>query len=169
MINRLKISLVIAPLALLLVIIAYIYSLWVTERQKINEQPVEAVGTMMRDLLRYHQMRGRFPESLKKLEGVVWDMKQSREYSANDRAISHLHYYYIYTPISMKHFTLWAIPTGKHRDESSSWFLAVTPELCRRWKGPAIVLEQTNLVNGNPTINDLGVLGLTEQNLVQLK
>jgi len=68
----------------------------------------------------------------------------------------------------MNHFTLWAIPTGKHRDESSSWFLAVTPELCRRWKGPSIALDQVNRVTSRPSINDLGVLGLIEQNPVKL-
>lgn len=168
MLNRLKISIVLAPLVLLLVVAAYIYSLWAAERKKTNEQPVEAVSMMMRDLLRYHEKRGGFPETLKALEGVVWE-KKARDFSIENRAFTHRNYYYFYTRIDHHHFTLWAIPVGKSREEAQTWFLLVTPENCRRWKGAALALEQAGKIDSNPSPNGLGILGLIEQPPVNLK
>ena len=73
--NRIKLSLIVAVMALLIVVAAYIYSLWSVDRKKSMEMPVEAVSMMMRDLLRFHEKRGGFPEDLQKLEGVVWERK----------------------------------------------------------------------------------------------
>src|SRR5438105_1793529 len=120
MMNRLKLSIVLMPLALLLVVVTYIYSLWVAERKRTNDLPVEAVSTMMRDLLRFHEKQGGFPEDLKQLEGVIWE-KKTRDFSSGNRALNHRNYYYLYTRISYHQFTLWAIPVGKSREEVPTW------------------------------------------------
>lgn len=166
--TRIKLSLIVAVIALLIVIAAYIYSLWSVDRKKSAEMPVEAVSMMMRDLLRFHDKRGGFPEELSKLEGVVWERK-NRLFSADNRALNHRNYYYFYTQISHHQFTLWAIPTGKEREESPTWFLVVTPDTCRRWKGAALPLEQIERIEPNPSIKELGVFGLIEQPAVNFK
>ncbi len=168
MMNRLKLSIVLAPLALFLVIGTYVYSLWSVERKKTSDLPVEAVSMMMRDLLRFHEKRGGFPEDLKNLEGVVWE-KKDRDFSVGDRALSHRNYYYFYTRINYHHFTLWAIPTGKQREESPTWFLVVAPEICKRWKGAALPFEQIGKIEPNPSNQELGVFGLIEQPEIDLK
>lgn len=160
--TKIKLSLIVAVLALLIVVAAYIYSLWSVDRQKQAEMPVEAVGMMMRDLLRFHEKRGGFPVDLQKLEGVVWERK-NRLFSAENRALNHRNYYYFYTQISPHQFTLWAIPTGKERDDAPTWFLVVTPEVCRRFKGAALPLEQIDRIEADPTLKKLGVFGLIEQ------
>ncbi|HRH44007.1 MAG TPA: hypothetical protein PKY82_20415 [Pyrinomonadaceae bacterium] len=166
--TRIKLSLIIAGLALLIVVVAYIYSLWSIDRQKQAELPVEAVGMMMRDLLRYHEKRGGFPENLQKLEGVVWERKD-RLFSAENRALNHRNYYYFYSQISPHQFTIWAIPTGKQREEAPTWFLVVSPEVCRRFKGAALPLEQIDGIEPNPTLKKLGIFGLIEQQMVDFK
>lgn len=163
MINRLKISLALFPLFAVVLIGTYVYSLWAAERQRSAEIPVEASGMMMRDLLAFHEKRGRFPSDLKELEGVVWEKKPGRRFSIGDRVLSHRNYYYFYTRESEQAFTLWAIPIGKLREESPTWFLIVTPESCRRWKGPAVPLEQVGKIETTPSIAQLGILGLSEQ------
>ena len=168
MMNRLKISIVLAPLALFLVIGAYVYSLWSVERKKAGDLPVEAVSMMMRDLVRFHDKRGGFPETLKNLEVVVWE-KKPRDFSLEGRALSHRNYYYFYTRISDHQFTLWAIPTGKARDEAPTWFLAATQDVCKRWKGAALPFEQIGQIKPNPSPNELGTFGLIEQPLIKLK
>lgn len=168
MINRLKISIILAPLALFLVIGAYVYSLWSVERKKANDMPVDAVSMIMRDLLRFHEKRGGFPETLKDLEGVIWEHKQ-RDFSVDNRALNYRNYYYFYTRINYHHLTLWAIPTGKSREEAPTWFLVVTPEICRRWKGAALPLEQIEKIEPNPSNRELGIFGLIEQPPVDLK
>ena len=166
--TKIKLSLIVAVLALLIVVAAYIYSLWSVDRKKQAELPVEAVSMMMRDLLRFHEKRGGFPEDLQKLEGVVWERK-NRLLSAENRALNHRNYYYFYTQISPHQFTLWAIPTGKERDDAPTWFLVVSPEVCRRFKGAALPLEQVDRIESNPSLKELGVLGLIEQPVIDLK
>ncbi|HMS11314.1 MAG TPA: hypothetical protein PKE66_17625, partial [Pyrinomonadaceae bacterium] len=78
MLNSLKISLVLIPIAALLVVGVYIYSLWASEQKRAAELPVEAADVMMRDLLSFHKKRGGFPKDLKELEGVVWEQKENR-------------------------------------------------------------------------------------------
>ncbi len=166
--SRIKLSLIVAVMALLIVIAAYIYSLWSVDRKKSAEMPVEAVAMMMRDLLRFHEKRGGFPGDLQKLEGVIWERK-NRLFSAENRALNHRNYYYFYTHISPHQFTLWAIPTGSQREESPTWFLVVSPELCRRFKGAALPLEQIDRIEANPTLKKLGIFGLIEQPAVNFK
>ena len=166
--NRIKLSLIVAVMALLIVVVAYIYSLWSVDRKKSAEMPVEAVSMMLRDLLRYHEKRGGFPVDLQKLEGVVWERK-NRLFSADNRAINHRNYYYFYTQISPHQFTLWAIPTGSQREDAPTWFLVASPEVCRRFKGAALPLEQIDGIESNPTLKKLGVFGLIEQPAVDLK
>jgi hypothetical protein len=166
--TKIKLSLIIAVISLLIVVAAYIYSLWSVDRKKQAEMPVEAVSMMMRDLLRFHEKRGGFPEDLQKLEGVIWERK-NRLFSAANRALNHRNYYYFYTQISPHQFTLWAIPTGKEREDAPTWFLVVSPELCRRWKGAALPLEQVDLIESNPSFKKLGIIGLIEQPVVDLR
>lgn len=165
--TKIKLSLIVAVMALLIVVAAYIYSLWSVDRKKQAEMPVEAVSMMMRDLLRFHEKRGGFPDDLQKLEGVVWERK-NRLFSADNRAINHRNYYYFYTQISPHQFTLWAIPTGNQREDAPTWFLVVSPDICRRFKGAALPLEQIDRIDANPTLKKLGVFGLIEQPPVNL-
>lgn len=166
--SRIKLSLIVAVMALLIVVVAYIYSLWTVDRKKSAEMPVEAVSMMMRDLLRFHEKRGGFPEDLQKLEGVVWERKK-RTFSAENRALNHRNYYYFYTQISHHQFTLWAIPTGSQREDAPTWFLVVSPDVCRRFKGAALPLEQIDRIKSNPSLKELGTLGLIEQSVIDLK
>ena len=166
MITNLKISLVLAPLALLLVVGVYIYSLWAADRQKTSDLPVEAVSKMMSDLLKFHEKRGGFPRDLKQLEGVIWEAQASRAFSKRGNALSHRNYYYLYSRQNHHYFTLWAIPIGRFRKEASTWFLAVSPSAGRRWKGGPMDIEDVGRLEVSPSQSQLGVLGLVEQQKV---
>ena len=151
------------PIAASLIVGVYIYSLWASERQKAAEAPVEAADVMMRDLLSFHKKRGGFPKDLKEVEGVVWEKRESRSYSNDRRGLMHRNYYYLYTRITPHHFTLWAIPIGRQREKAATWFLVVTPESLRRWKGGALSPEDVKGLSVEPSINELSFLGLIEQ------
>jgi hypothetical protein len=169
MLNSLKISLVLLPLALLLVVGVYVYSLWVAERQRAADLPVDAADVMMRDLLSFNKKRGVFPRDLKEMEPAVWAKKEGRGYFQGGRAMTHRNYHYLYTHVAAQHFTLWAIPIGPRREDSPTWFLSVTPALVRRWKGGALPVEQVDRVNVNPSVRLLGTLGMTEQSKIELR
>ena len=149
--------------ATLLVVGVYIYSLWASEQKRTAEIPVEAADAMMRDLLSFHKKRGGFPKDLEELEGVVWEKKESRRYSMDKRGLTYRNYYYLYTRTTQHNFTLWAIPMGRQREEAATWFLLVTPEMRRRWKGSALSPEDVKGLTADPSANELSVLGLIEQ------
>ncbi|MBX3290017.1 MAG: hypothetical protein KF855_11805 [Acidobacteria bacterium] len=163
MLKTLKISFVLVPMSVLLVVGVYIYSLWASDRQMKADLPVEAADVMMRDLLSFHKKRGGFPKDLRELEGMVWEKKQGRIYSNKDRALTHRNYHYLYTRIGHHRFTLWAIPTGRQRDEAATLFLIVSPSSHRRWKGPALDPENVRSLSIQPSANQLTLLGLIEQ------
>jgi hypothetical protein len=161
--KHVKISLILMPIAVLVVVGVYIYSLWASERQRTAETPVEALEVMMRDLRSFHKKRGGFPKVLKELEGVIWEKKKYREFSKDGSGLTHRNYHYVYTPISSHQFTLWAIPMGRHREEAATWFLVITPEVQRRWKGPALTAEDVKGLDFHPSAIQLSILGLIEQ------
>ncbi len=163
MIARLKVSLVLLPVAIAVLTGIYVYSLWAAERKLAAEAPVEAADAIMRDLLSFHKKRGGFPKDLKELEGVIWEKKDSRSYSNDKCGLTHRNYYYLYTRLDHHRFTLWAIPMGRQREDAATWFLLVTPETHRRWKGSSLSPEDAKSLSFDPSANQLSVLGLVEQ------
>ena len=162
MLNRLKISLILAPLALIMLVGVYIYSLWSEDRERRAEIPFDATRVMNRDLLKFHQKRGSFPEKLEDLEGVVWE-KKDRNYVTYGRSMIHRNYFYLYSKINPHRFSLWAIPVGKVRDEALTLFLVGTPSSDRTWKGPALAIPDIENLLPAPSSNKLNMLGLVEQ------
>lgn len=163
MLKHLKTTLMLVPIAFLLVIGVYIYSLWTSERKRAADLPVGSADAMMRDLLSFHKKRGGFPKDLKELEGVVWERKEGRSYSNDKRGLTHRNYYYLFTRLNAHRFTLWAIPMGRQREEAATWFLIVTPETHRAWKGSALNPDDVGGLSLDPSANELSVLGLIEQ------
>ncbi len=162
MLNRLKISLILAPLALTMLIGVYVYALWSEERKRAAEIPFDATGAMNRDLRKFHEKRGSFPKKLENLEGVVWE-KKDRKYVSEGRSMFHRNYFYMYTRVGPHHFTLWAIPIGKQRDEAPTFHLIGTPGSQRAWKGPAVPIPDVEKLSFTPSSESLSILGLVEQ------
>jgi len=162
MLNRLKISLILAPLALTMLIGVYVYTLWSEDRERTAEIPFDATGAMNRDLLTFHEKRGSFPETLEDLEGVVWEKKE-RNYVSGGRSMFHRNYFYMYTKVGPHRFTLWAIPIGKLRDDAPTFHLIGTPRSHRAWKGPAVPIPDVEKLSFTPTSHNLNILGLVEQ------
>jgi hypothetical protein len=166
MITRLKVSLVLLPIAIAVLAGIYVYSLWAAERQRAAGVPLEAVSKLVRDLLAYHKKRGSFPGDLKQLEGVIWEKKQNREFSIENRGLSHRNYFYLYTQIAPHRFSLWAVPMGQAREEAATFFLTGTLGVYRTWKGAALSPDSVSSIKANPSTIELGTLGLVEQQRV---
>lgn len=162
MLNRLKISLILAPLALTMLVGVYGYTLWAKERERSADIPFDSTGAMNRDLLKFHKKRGSFPLKLEDLEGTIWEKKE-RNYVSDGRSLIYRNYFYVYARVNHHQFTLWAIPIGKEREEASTFFLVGNPGSNRTWKGPAVALTDIDKVSLNPTATKLNILGLVEQ------
>lgn len=162
MLNRLKISLILVPLTLTMLVGVYIYTLWSDERERTAEIPFDSTGAMNRDLLEFHQKRGSFPVRLADLEGTVWEEKE-RIYASDGRSLIHRNYFYVYARLSNHQFTLWAIPIGKEREEAPTFFFIGNPNSKRSWKGPPVPLTDIDNLSLTPTPIKLNLLGLVEQ------
>jgi hypothetical protein len=163
MLTRLKVSLVLIPVALAVLAGIYVYSLWAAERKRAADVPLEATSTLVRDLLAFHKKRGSFPGDLKQLEGVVWETKQNRQFSIEYRGLSYRNYFYLYTQIAPHRFSLWAVPMGQAREEAATFFVTGTLGVYRTWKGAALSTDSVSSIKANPSTIELGTLGLVEQ------
>lgn len=161
--KHLKLSIILLPVAFVTLVGIYVYSLWTSEKRRSAEVPVVAFEVMVRDLRSFHKKRGGFPKDLKEMEGIVWGKKETREFSNNGCGLIHGNYHYLYTPRGPHEFTLWAVPTGRQREEAATWFVTATPESQRRWKGPALMPNDIKSVDVYPSVQQLSVLGLIEQ------
>lgn len=167
--TSMKLTFIITPLMVVLVLGSYFYSLWVAEVKRREALPQDNSAALTRDLLKYHEKVGAFPEDLRALVGKIWDSKREREFDPSGRVFRHNNVFYLYSRQNAHLFTLWAVPSGEKREEGISWFVTASPEAIRRWKGPAIMDNQVDQLIAQPSIQSLALLGLTEQPATNLK
>lgn len=164
-----KLTFIITPLMVVLVLGSYFYSLWAAEVKRRDELPQDGSATLVRDLFTYHEKNGAFPEDLKSLVGKVWDAKKEREFDPSGKVFRHKNVFYLYSRIEPHLFSLWAVPSGERREEGVSWYISASPERIRRWKGPAIPDNQIDQLSVAPSLQSLALMGLTEQPATNLK
>lgn len=167
--SSMKLTFIITPLMVVLVLGSYFYSLWAAEVKRRDELPQDGSATIVRDLLKYHEKTGAFPEDLKSLVGKVWDAKKTREFDQSGKVFRHKNVFYLYLRLSPHLFSVWAVPSGERREEGVSWFISASPERIRRWKGPAIADNQIDKLAFQPSVQSLALLGLTEQPVSDLR
>jgi len=161
--SSMKLTFIITPLMVVLVLGSYFYSLWAAEVKRRDDLPQDGAASLTRDLLKYHEQTGTFPEELRPLVGKVWDAKKHRDFDQTGKVFQHGKVFYLYARQNSHLFSLWAVPSGERREEGVSWYILASPDAIRRWKGPAIPDNQVQKLNSSPSIQLLALLGLTEQ------
>ena len=164
-----KLTFIITPLMVVLVLGSYFYSLWAAEVKRRDELPQDGAAALVRDLLKYHEQTGTFPEEMRSLVGKVWDAKKQRNFDQTGKVFQHAKVFYLYARQNPHQFSLWAVPSGERREEGVSWYILASPDAIRRWKGPAIPDNQVQKLNSSPSIQLLALLGLTEQPSTDLR
>lgn len=167
--SSMKLTFIITPLMVVLVLGSYFYSLWAAEVKRRDELPQDGTAALTRDLLKYHEKTGSFPEDLKSLVGKVWDAKKEREFDPSGKVFRHHNVYYLYLRQNPHLFSFWAVPSGERREEGVSWFISASPDAIRRWKGPAIADNQIDKLALQPSVQSLALVGLTEQPSTDLR
>ena len=158
-----RFSYIILGFSIVAVIGSYIYSVWTASQQEKALLPRPAVDQIVKALRTYHHQVGRFPLNFSDLETRVWKHKHPPSFGEDGRSLTLANYYYIYYPVDSSACTLWAIPIDKRREEGSTFFLAISPETVRRWKGAPLALDEIKRLPALPNPAQLAVLGLTEQ------
>jgi hypothetical protein len=166
--SSLRISFVMAGVGLVAIIVTYA-SLTIAAAWRANNQtPRLAVESLVKALRTYHRQTGSFPKDFRELEGRVWKHKQPPDFGADGRSLSAAYYYYLYYPVDAHTSTIWVVPTGPRREEGSTHFLLLTPDNLRRWKGAPLSLDEIKKLSSVPEYKEMGVLGMTEQQPVDL-
>lgn len=153
----------------LAVIASHLYGLWTASQEEKAMLPRPAVDQIIKALRSYHHHVGKFPHSFAELEGRVWRHRRTPNFGEDGRSLSMANYYYIYYLIDAGTCTLWAIPINKRREEGSTFFLSLSPETVRRWKGAPLALDEIKRLPALPEPAQLALLGLTEQQPILLQ
>lgn len=162
--HRFGFSYALLGLALLIYFGTWAYSAYAAELQAKSETPrIDPVLKIIKGLRQYQKQKAAFPISFNEVEATVWKHPNPPAYGALGRTVTVQNYYYYYTFITPTRCTIWMIPVGPHTEESSSYFLILTPDDRRKWKGPALSLTEAATISGTPTYAQLAMLGMIEQ------
>ena len=164
--QRIKITFVMLPVCILIVIICYVYGAWTRAEKEKQLVPRLGVASMVKGLRQYQRETGQFPSDFSELDKRIWKYKTAPDFGSTKRTLLVANYYYVYAKSDSLTCTIWAIPSGPKRDEGSTLFLVVTPDLIRNWKGPALAKADIDRISSTPTGALLNVLGMTEQKVV---
>jgi hypothetical protein len=162
--HRLGFSYALLALAVLIYLGCWAYSAYAAEWRAKSETPrVDPVLKIIKGLRQYQKNQATFPPGFNEVEATVWRHPRPPSYGAGGRTVTIQNYYYYYTFIAPTRCSLWMIPVGQHTEESNTYFLILTPDDRRKWKGPALKLTEAAAISGAPTYAQLAILGMIEQ------
>ncbi|MEK6320995.1 MAG: hypothetical protein AABN33_04870 [Acidobacteriota bacterium] len=167
--TRVRLTYILLGFCLLAVIGSHLYGLWAASQEEKAMLPRLAIDQIIKALRTYHRQVGKFPQSFTELERRVWRHKRTPNFGEDGRSLSMANYFYIYYLIDAGTCTLWAIPINKRREEGSTFFLALSVETARRWKGAPLSLGEIKRLPSVPEPAQLALLGLTEQQPIHLR
>jgi hypothetical protein len=121
---------------------------------------------MVKALRQYQRQNGQFPVDFVALEERVWKHRSVPDFGPSKRTLTVANYYYVYAKTDPLTCTVWAIPSGPKREEGSTLFLVITPDVIRRWKGPALSKGDIDRIAPAPTGDLLNMLDMTEQRVI---
>jgi len=166
--SRMRISFLMLGLATVALVIIHatvsLLDAWRAEQQR----PRLAAESLVKALRTHHRQTGRFPSDFRELEARVWKHKKAPDFGADGRSLSVANYFYLYHPVDAGACTIWIVPTGSRREESSTHFLLVAPGSLRRWRGAPLSLDELKRLPSVPQYREMAMLGMTEQQQIEL-
>jgi hypothetical protein len=162
--QRLKLTFVILGVSVIVLVITFAYGAWARAEGEKELVPRLGMDEMVKALREFQRKTGQFPDDFMELEERgIWKHKTIPDFGPSKRTRTHLNYYYVYGKSSASVCTVWAIPSGPKREEASTHFLVVRPDVIQRWKGPALTKTDIDRIDSNPSEELLNMLGLTAQ------
>ena len=162
----LRISFILLAVAIVLTVVCYVYSRWAEAQRQQELLPRLAADSMVKGLRQYQRQTGQFPADFAELEQRIWKHTNVPDFGPTKRTLTVANYYYIYSKVDPLTCAVWAIPSGPRREEGSTHFLVIGPEVIRRWKGPALSKADIDKLEPVPTADVLNVMGMTEQSMI---
>lgn len=164
--QKFKLTFVILGVSVLLLVISFAYGTWARTQHESEMVPRLAADSLTKSLRQFQRQTGQFPENLMQLEEQIWKHSKVPDFGPSKRTLVVKNYYYLYAKSDPMTCTVWAIPSGPKREEGSTHFLVITPDVIRHWKGPALSKSDIDSIAPAPSTNLLITLGMTEQKII---
>ncbi len=172
--GRLRFTFIIAAPALVLLVVALVFSAWARNNEREANMPAPAMETVVLALRTFHQQTGSFPRDFRELNERVWRGRRSGQISPDGTSLvapASRYYYTLHTvnPTDPTRATvpakagIWAVPTGERAKEAATYFWYVTPREIERWMGPALTRENIGAIRSIPSEEQLALLVMTRQ------
>jgi hypothetical protein len=136
--NKLKATYLMLALCAILAVGSYGWHVYTLFRDWQINMPQPQIEKLTKDLRIYHAKTGHFPSTFVEINNLIWHTKPAPDYGSESRQARTKNYYYFYTKVNDYTCAIWALPTGPQRHYASSFFLVLSPEWLRIWKGKAL-------------------------------
>ncbi len=136
--SKLKITWLLLALAGMFAVGSYGWHVYTLFRDWQMNMPQPQLERLTKDLRIYHIKTGHFPSTFVEINNLIWHTKPAPDYGDNGRQSRTKNYYYFYTRVNDHTCVIWALPTGPQRHYASSFFLVLSTEWLRNWKGKAL-------------------------------
>ena len=164
--QRFKLTFVILGVGVLVLVISFAYGTWAKTQREREMVPRLAADSLIKSLRQFQRQTGQFPDHFMQVEERIWKHSKVPDFGASKRTLVVANYYYLYAKSDPMTCSVWAIPSGPKREEGSTHFLVITPDVIRHWKGPALSKSEIDSIAPEPTSNLLITLGMTEQKII---
>ena len=124
--------------------------------------PQPQVEKLVKDLRLFHSRTNRFPNTFNEINDLIWHSQPRPDYGTNGRQARTKNYYYFYTRVNDGQCAIWATPLGPRRHYASSFFLVLSPDWLRGWKGAALTDQEIEMLPAIPALEKLAELGMSE-------
>jgi hypothetical protein len=160
--KRLKATYLMLAVAAILAVGSYGWHIYTLFRDWRINMPQPQIDKLARDLRIYHAKTGRFPNGFTEINGLIWRTKPTPNYGKEGRQARTKNYYYFYTKVNDHTCAFWALPTGPQRHYAASFFLVISPDWLRGWKGNALEDDTINSLPAIPVPDKLAELKMHE-------
>jgi len=137
----------------------YLYTLFRDARLNIPQPQIEK---LTRDLRLFHSRTKRFPKNFNEINALIWHTRPKPDYGADGRQARVKNYHYFYTRVNDRQCAIWAIPVGPQRHYASTFFVVLSPDWIRSWKGRAMSDEEMAQIPAIPSPTSLAELKMQE-------
>lgn len=137
----------------------HIYSLF---RDWQVNMPQPQIEKLTKDLRIYHAKTGHFPRTFVEINNLIWHTKPTPDYGDKGKQSRTKNYYYFYTKADDHTCALWALPIGPQRHYASSFFIVLSADWLRTWKGRALNDDAINDLPIIPSLDKLAEMEMRE-------
>lgn len=160
--NKLKATYLMLALCAILAVGSYSWHVYTLFRDWQVNMPQPQLERLTKDLRIYQARTGHFPSTFVEINNLIWHTKPAPDYGDNGRQSRTKNYYYFYTRVNDHTCAIWALPTGPQRHYASSFFLVLSPEWLRNWKGKALDDEAISALPAIPSSDMLAKMLMQE-------